>query len=93
MLAIMYYSFATIMVAGLSTGKEWPLWKHIFYRVEVFFVFAVPIDILFNWTGLFLYFPIPVVRKKNKIAFWVLGILYIAGFIYGVRTFNGNVVP
>lgn len=92
-LAILYYSLATFLFFAVSNGKDWPLWKHIFFRFEVLFIFAVPVDILFNWTGLFLYFPIPVVRKKNKIAFWVLGILYVVGFIYGVRTFNMYVIP
>lgn len=77
MLASLYYSIFLIIIIFDSQGRVWMWWKHIVYRIEILFIFLLPVDVFFNWTGIFLDYPVPRLRRESRFWFLALGLLYL----------------
>ena len=91
MLASLYYSIAILMFVFISQDRLWMWWKHIVYRIECLLIFLFPIEVFFNWTGIFLDFPVPRLRRESRFWFWALGLLYVHVVYEVILLINYNI--
>ena len=88
LIALAYWALAIyVIVAFSSRFDDWPLKKHIFYRIELILYFTINVDIFFSWTGIFDRFPFPF-RKKNKAIYILLGIVLAIALVVTVNIIN-----